>query len=195
MNLHKATQLDKTATRRFRNKEKQLLTIPASIQEEYKLNEKESELFGTGLESRSEVKTVDSAPGSPVGPYDEAAGYEFSWGHILERRVNQFILWDICLTHLLTRFHRRGLRLRDLQKVVFEAIEVEIDCAAREPVMAVGLVTGWMVYPGTAIGVFTVVVHFAAEDKARQWVIETLIEDVLPGAIATADEFATRYGH
>ncbi|MGH8549961.1 MAG: hypothetical protein ACREEM_01130 [Blastocatellia bacterium] len=194
MNLRRKIELDRAAIQRFRSREKEPLTIPNSILEETRLNDHDRSDFGLQPgPRRTAVKVAE--PGPPETQYTDAQGYVLSWGHILERRVNPFVIRDFCLTHLLTHYHRRGLRLRDLQRIVFAGIEAEVDCASREPVMAVGLIGGWALYPGAAVGAITEVVHFASEEKAREWTAETLIENVLPKAIARAREFADRYGH
>ena len=97
LNQTTKTQLDKEAIEKFRNKEKQTLSIPESIKEEYRMQDDEDR------KRRQRIKVmVDKGP--PLQQYTDATGYLFSWGHILERRVAQFVIWDFCLTHLLSRY-------------------------------------------------------------------------------------------
>jgi hypothetical protein len=193
LNLIIKTQLDKEAIERFRTKQREPLAIPDSIQEEYRLNEERTTPSGGDRRQKRRQKikvVVDQGP--PLEQYRDATGYRFSWGHILERRVAQFVVWDFCLTHLLARYHRAELRLRDLQERLFEFLEEEVEYTAREPALAAGLIEGWAIYPGAAVGAFTEVIHFASEEAAREWTADILIEKVLPKAIAKAREYADR---
>jgi len=195
MTSRKRIALDKAAIKMFCGKEQQSIAIPKSIKEEYRLNEKEKTLFEIQphISRRRKTDTVDLV--TPEQQYADAHGYVFSWGHILERRVNQFVIWDFCLTHLLSRYLSRGLRLRHLQRIVFAEIEAELDCTSRDPAMAVALIGGWAIYPGTAVGAITQVVHFTSESEARDWTAQILIDKVLPKAIARARKYVDSPGH
>jgi len=195
MNSRKRIVLDEAAIQLFRSKEQQPIAIPQSIREEYRLNEQEQTLIEIKPQPshRRNTDSVDLL--TPEKQYTDANGTVFSWGHILERRVNQFVIWDFCLTHLLSRYLSRGLRFRDLQRVVFAEIEAGVECTSREPVMAVGLIGGWAIYPGTAVGAITQVVHFASESEARDWTAQILIDKVLPKAIVQARKYVNSQGH
>ena len=190
MNVNRKTQLDKMAIQRFLRKEKQVVTIPDSIVQEYPLTKKSK-----GRNPGSKAKPVQSELRTPYEQYAQGEGYNFSWGHILERRMAQFIFWDFCLSNLLTQFQSRGMGLNELQRIVFDVLEAEVECTGSEPVTAVGLTDGWKIYPGTAISAFTMVIHFASEEKARDWTAETLLEEVVPKAIAVAMQVLKRNAH
>ena len=78
---------------------------------------------------------------------------------------------------------------------MFDEIEAELDCTSREPVMVVALIGGWAIYPGTAVGVITQVVHFASETEARDWTAQILIDKMLPKAIAQARKYVNSKDH
>lgn len=119
----------------------------------------------------------------PQAEYQAAIGYEFPWGHILERRTNQYVVWDFCLSHLLLQYLQAGLRLEDCQKQVFRALERQFDCTTRDAVILVGSTKTWALTISSSVGVFSQVVHFTAETAAREWAAHVLV-NALPEIIA-----------
>lgn len=90
----------------------------------------------------------------PLAQYSSAIGYEFPWGHILERRVNQYVVWDFCLSHLLLQYLQAGKRLEDCQKQVFKVLERKFDCTTRDVVTLVSLAKAWQLCPSSSVGIF-----------------------------------------
>jgi len=123
---------------------------------------------------------------APIVVYDDVISYEFPWGQIVERRVNQVVIWDYCLSHLLQRYLQAGKRLEDCQQQVFKALEATFSCTSRDLLVFFGLTDAWQLSPYSAVGLFSQVVHFTSERAARDWVINELLV-VLPRIIASAE--------
>lgn len=150
-------------TRRLKKK----IAIPESILEEH------------SLENSTRLKNMDFEH-PPLTQYQNAEGYEFNWGNILERRVNEFIVWDYHFDQLLTLYLRRGKRLSDMQYAVFKELEKRIDCATRDIYPVLSMADGWKIIPCSAVGVFTQVIHFTEEEAARQWTQHNLLHTHIP---------------
>jgi hypothetical protein len=112
-----------------------------------------------------------------------AIGYLFSWGYILERRFNQFVLWDYCLTHYLPA----GYRLDEIQRQVFTCVAEKFTCTSRDLMAWLSLESAWMLCPCSAVGLFSHLVHYASEQQAREWVVHELLT-VLPAVIVDAHQ-------
>lgn len=184
--------IDREALRRFQNKTYQTVAIPEVLMEAYRLIG--ADLGLTGHEKPQSTQDPKGIRGIKH-VYQDAQGVVFSWGHILERRINQYVIWDYCLIPLLNRYLGRGLHLSHLQQQVFTVIEKHVNRTTRDVISTVAITEGWTFCPGTAISAVTQVVHFTAEREARDWTAERLLEQVLPNAIAKAREFADRNGH
>lgn len=167
---NKITPLDEQALFRWRMKLKTNLDVPASLLNEYGL-------------TQAAPKAPPQRP--PYAQYLQSQGYEFSWGHILERSVERLIVWDFVFDRLLQRYQRAGLGLRQLQAVVFEILEVRCDCTERDTILAAASHAewDWQVFPGGAVSAFVVAAHFTRDAEARAWVAEVLIPQVLPEVI------------
>jgi hypothetical protein len=126
----------------------------------------------------------------PAKNLDAVVRYEFPWGRIVERRVNQVVIWDYCLSHLLQRYLQAGKRLEDCQQQVFKALEATFSCTSRDLLVFFGLTDAWQLSPYSAMGVFSQVIHFTAEHAARDWVIKELLV-VMPAIIASAERSLT----
>jgi hypothetical protein len=151
----------------FSGRFKQTLGIPESILEEYSL-EKSTRL----------TKMTNDYP--PLTQYKEAEGYEFTWGNILERRVNEFIVWDYCFNHLLSQYLQNGKRLSDMQRAAFSELEKAIDYTTRDIIPVLSMEHGWQFIPCSTVGAFTQVIHFTREEEARDWTIKHLLTTRLP---------------
>ncbi len=71
---------------------KQALSLPQSLCNDYAL--------------RSKVSTVNGhlPPNKPpLAQYSNAQGFSYAWGQLLERRMDNQVLWDFCLEALLDR--------------------------------------------------------------------------------------------
>lgn len=171
MILTLTSSIDQLAKQRFLTLFNQPLTIPDAILSEYTL--------------RPPIMHNAYVQQPPLAQYQSAIGYEFPWGHILERRVNHYVVWDFCLSHLLLQFLQAGYRLEDCQKQVFKALERLFACTTRDLYTLVGLTKDWQLCPSSSVGVFSQVSHFTAEQAAREWIVAELLA-VLPEVIATA---------
>lgn len=164
MPQQKTLSIDTVSSNRFRIREKQRLTISESILEEIRLG-----------------NAMKDYP--PISQYENAEGYEFSCGHILERRAGQYLVWDFCFNHLLSQYLSTGRRLNDLQRAVFLELERVVDCTTRDIVKVLSMSDGWKIIPCSTFGVFTLVIHFTEESEAREWVVDTLLNNVIPTVI------------
>lgn len=125
----------------------------------------------------------------PLAQYINAQGYEFAWGHILERRVDNYIDWDFCLETVLAHYHKHNLWLADLQQAAFTALADSLPGLVgveKEPAMSYPF--GFKVYPGSVISAFTVRAHFAREAEARHWLSTLFLPLLLPGLLFQVQE-------
>ena len=107
---------------------------------------------------------------------DEAPqGYLFSWGHIEERRIENWVIWDF-------HFHdfRRHDPSTDLQGKRFGELVQCLGCVFRESIDVPCSAIGWSIAPGEGLGAFSVMTHFCHEEAARRWIAATLIPAILP---------------
>lgn len=180
-----AIVIDVTAIQRFSQAMKTDVSIPVSIVEEYR---------------RRGTLPLPEENRPPYAPYRKldalgrpapeggggAEGYGFSWGHILERHIDRFIVWEFCLDHLLQRYHAANLSLLDLQRVAFDALERHGAPIERDWLLALHMLDaqpplpGFGVFPGGAVSAFCIAVHFCRELEARHWVATALIRHILP---------------
>lgn len=159
------TQCIDTATfYRFRTRGKKRLTIPESILEEISLG-----------------NAMKDYP--PISKYENAEGYEFTWGHVLERRAEQYLIWDFCFNQLLSQYLNTGRRLYDLQRGVFCELERMVDCTTRDIAQVLSMRDGWKIIPCSTVGVFTLIIHFTEESEAREWVVNNLLNNAIPELI------------
>ncbi|PKM35482.1 MAG: hypothetical protein CVV06_16045 [Gammaproteobacteria bacterium HGW-Gammaproteobacteria-10] len=119
----------------------------------------------------------------PLNHTDRAEGYEFTWGHIQERRAERYLVLDFCFNQLLAHYLNTGRRLNDVQRAVFFEIERMVDCATRDIIPVLSMSEGWKIIPCSTIGVFTLAIHFTEEREAREWVVDTLLNNVIPTVI------------
>jgi hypothetical protein len=164
MTQRKTLSIDTASSDRFRIREKKPLTTPESI-----------------LEETSQGNTMKDYP--PISQYEKTEGYEFSWGHILERRAEQYLVWDFCFNQLLSQYLNTGRRLNDLQRAIFFELERHVDCTTRDITRVLRMDDGWKIIPCSTVGGFTLVVHFTEEDEAREWVVNHLLNRVIPEVI------------
>ncbi len=169
MPQQKTLSIDTASSNRFIIREKQRLTISKSILEEIRLG-----------------NAMKDYP--PINQYENAEGYEFSWGHILERRAGQYLVWDFCFNQLLSQYLSTGRRLNDLQRAVFFELERIVDCTTRDIVQVLSMRDGWKIMPCSTLGVFTLVIHFTEESEARKWVVDKLLNSVIPEVIGQLSE-------
>ncbi|WP_404360434.1 hypothetical protein [Methylotuvimicrobium sp. KM1] len=169
MPQQKTQSIDTASSNRFRIREHKRLTIPESIREEIRL--------GNAMKDYRPISPLEFAP------YENAEGYEFSWGHILERRAGQYLVWDFCFNQLLGQYLSTGRRLNDLQRTVFFELERIVDCTTRDIVQVLSMRDGWKIMQCSTLGVFTLVIHFTEESEAREWVVDNLLNSVIPEII------------
>jgi hypothetical protein len=112
--------------------------------------------------------------------YQEDQGYEFTWGNILEFRVNEFIIWDYCFNHLFSQYLQSGKCLSDMQRVAFSELGKVIDCTTRDIIPVLSMEHGWQFIPCSTVGAFTQAIHFSQEQEARDWTIKHLLTTRLP---------------
>lgn len=166
------TSIDTDQLTRFTGRHKRRLGIPPSILEEYSL-----------ANGSAKVKsTMETTP--PFSQFQSAEGYEFTWGCVLERRVDRYIIWDFCFNQLLTHYLRAGKRLTNLQRDFYSELERRICCATRDILPVLGMDTGWKIIPCSAVAAFTEVVHFTNELEAREWTSANLIYGTILDIIA-----------
>jgi len=162
--------IDTQQFRKFNAREKVKLSLPDSILEEYALR------TGEGVTKMNNEM-------SPFTEYKNAEGYEFSWGTILERRVDAYIIWDYCFNQLLTHYLRHGKRLSDMQRAIFYELERTIDYTTRDIYPVLGMTKGFYFIPSSSVGGFTQVIYFTSEKEAKAWTVDYLLYQTLPNLI------------
>lgn len=178
----KPLSIDRTAHQKFLERVKIRLGPPECILEEFCLTPPKPD----------STSMTDHQEPEPLKQYQNAEGYRFNWGHILERRTQQYIVWDYCFDQLLIQYLRVGRRLSDLQRAVFYELERRLDCTTRDIVPVLSMEEGWKIIPCSSVGVFTQVVHFAQDKAAREWIVSTLLSETLPDVIAKLQNDATK---
>jgi len=174
INKAKLYVLDTGQLTQFKQREKQKIGMPECILEEYLLTP------GFHMTHEREIP--------PGKQYIDSEGFEFSWGHILERRTDKYIVWDFCFTNLLSRYLRAGKRLSDLQRAVYYVLERKLSCTTRDIVPVLSMEEGWKIIPCSAVGAFTLVIHFTQEPSAREFVAHDLMLEVIPKMLETLQE-------
>lgn len=115
---------------------------------------------------------------------DNLEGYLFAWGLIVERRVDNQILWEFCLEALLSRCHTKGFRHRFLQIAVFDALkQLMPDWVAEDWAVNSTQLAGWKFYAGSSFSSLILRCHFSDEAAARTWLSDKFLPDVLPGLL------------
>lgn len=161
--------IDTRQLTRFKARDKQRLGLPESILEEVSLT--------------PEFSMSDENELPPMKQYQNSEGFEFAWGHILERRTEQFIVWDFCFNPLLIQYHRAGKRLCDLQHNAYHHLERKVACTTRDIVPVLSMAEGWKIIPCSTVGAFTLVIHFTQESDAREWVAYDLLTLAMPNLL------------
>jgi len=164
----KLSVIDTQSIQEFMKRTQNNLPISEPLLEEY------------SLQSVHSLKKTKNGEISPIRQYKDAEGYEYSWGSILERRTNEYVIWDYCCTNLLTHYLKTGQRLADLQRDVFPEIEKIISCTAKDIVDVLSIKSGWLFYPASPVGAFSQIIHFTDEKQAREWTVEHLLVHELP---------------
>lgn len=123
---------------------------------------------------------------------ETSKSYAFSWGYIKERKIGQHVIWDYYFTELLNLYVDSGQCISDLQGAVFNEIEQKVTCSTRDILAILGMNDGWFIFPSCSEATLCQVTHFSQEEKARQWAMNTLINDIVPAIIATLEhKFST----
>lgn len=162
------TQFDQ----RIRRQQKQRITLPAALLVERDLD--------TVYGSNHEFEPSEGL----LAHLDALEGYPFAWGWLIERRVDNQLIWAFCLDALLTRCHSRGMRLPLLQLIVFEELKrlmpawVAEDWAVNSTQLA-----GWKFYVGSDLSALILRCHFSDETAARDWLSDTFLPQTLPGLL------------
>ena len=176
MSLNGITPIDQLAQERFLHHFSKIVPVPEAILTEYTLKSPIMAMSSASTQAHFLNKT-----------YAEAIGYEFSWGHILERRFNQYIVWDFCLSTLLMAYLHAGQRLEDCQRQMFKALEKQFNCTSRDVMSWISLDNAWQLCPSSSVGIFSLLVHFTSEDQAKHWVVRELLS-AFPELIASAQQ-------
>ncbi len=119
----------------------------------------------------------------PMKQYNNGEGFEFSWGHILERRTDKYIVWEFCFNRLLVQYLRAGKRLTDIQRSTYHFLERTTACATRDIIPVLSMDEGWKIIPCSTIGAFCCVIHFTQEAEAREWIAHDLLIELMPQLI------------
>ena len=148
----------------------QLLPLPASICNEYQLRNRHG----------VSVPRAFTFNLPPIAQYINAYGFVFDWGHIVERRLDNQVLWEFCLDRLLDGFHQKGQLLVHLQQSTLNLLETlfpELIAYDREDT---DVHQPWLFYPGGSVSVFAIRCHFTREQEARPWLFDVFIPSLLP---------------
>jgi len=123
---------------------------------------------------------------------ETSTAYEFSWGYIKERKIGQHVIWDYYFTKLLSRYVDSGQCASDLQRSVFNEIEQKVACSTRDILVILDMNDGWYVFPSFSEATLCQITHFSQEEKARQWAMNTMINDIVPAIILSLEhKFST----
>ncbi len=166
-NVVKLHLIETEQIKNFTKRERERLGVPECLLAEYSVND----WFEMNNGIDKEI--------TPLHQYNGAEGYEFRWGHILERRSEQYIVWDFCFLKLLHLYLKHEKGLGDIQKAAFYILERSVDCCTRDIVSVLSMEEGWKIIPCSSVGAFSFVIHFTDEEKARQWAVDNLLTDTV----------------
>jgi hypothetical protein len=99
--------------------------------------------------------------------------YPFTWGVIIERRLNQSVIWDVCIN--VVQKITDAVILERVKKHVFVILKSLIPEYTYEPILLDELDRKWVVYSGSSYSEITIACNIDNEDAARLWMGEQMI--------------------
>mgnify|MGYP003385773258 FL=1 len=109
---------------------------------------------------------------------DDLRYYPFTWGVIIERRMELSVIWDVCLYQV--NKVKNALTIEQVKKHIFVILEKLIpEYTDEEPIYFNAMKRKWVVYPGATFSEITVAFKVENEDAARQWMGEVMIAKIL----------------
>jgi len=108
--------------------------------------------------------------------------YPFTWGVVIERRLSQLVIWDICLNKV--QKISSSTVVEQVKSHIFVLLKNIIpEYTDEEPIMFNELSSKWVVYPGAKFSEITVGFKIEDEDIARKWMgsvmLASLVNEVL----------------
>jgi len=107
--------------------------------------------------------------------------YPFTWGLVIERRLNRLVIWDICLNEVQKIVNSKIVE--QVKSHIFVLLKNLIpEYTDEEPIMFDELSEKWVVYPGATFSEITISFKIEDEEAAREWMgakmLATLINEV-----------------
>ncbi|OIQ96350.1 hypothetical protein GALL_216270 [mine drainage metagenome] len=139
----------------------------------------------------------------PLQIYSDARGYKYEWGHIIEKvsflvedgEISHYASWDFCLDGLLSKFHRKGLRLHDLSVLCQDILCDE----KRRPCIYWQIPNFMHVFHGNKVSTFKMVACGVGTkgleeiDTAREWIACCFLDLILEKVIKIATKSLSRH--
>ncbi len=166
-----------------------------------------NELIATGI-AKEEIQTfletrITNEKCRPLQIYADARGYTYEWGHIIEKvsflvedgEISHYASWDFCLDGLLSKFHRKGLRLHDLSVLCQDILCDE----KRRPCIYWQIPNFMHVFHGNKVSTFKMVACGVGTkgleeiDTAREWIACCFLNLILEKVIKIATKSLSRH--
>ncbi len=118
--------------------------------------------------------------------------YTFSWGHITEKKMGEYVIWEYSANELLETYHAAGKRTSDLQREVFILLEQKVEYTTRDISVLLNIHKGWKLIPSNnSSSIFYQVSHFSHEEAAKKWAINHLFIGIVPDIVTILTQHAT----
>lgn len=117
--------------------------------------------------------------------------YEFSWGHITEKKTGEYVIWEYSFDELLKAYQGAGKRTSDLQRAVFYILEQKCECSTRDISVLLNLQHGWKIMPSTNThSIFYQIAHFSHEEASKKWAMNNLFIGIIPAIVEALGQYA-----
>lgn len=94
--------------------------------------------------------------------------YPFTWGVVIERRLNRLVIWDVCLN--VVQKVVNTTTVEQVKRHIFVLLKNYIpEYTDEEPIMFDELSKKWAVYPGATFSEITISFRIEDEEAAREW--------------------------
>jgi len=131
----------------------------------------------TALGNLRDIKKI-----KPTEHPDDLRYYPFTWGLVIERRLKNLVIWDICLNGVQKIVNT--ITIEQVKKHIFVLLKNVIpEYTDEEPILFNELKQKWVVYQGTQFSEITIGFKIENEEDAREWMgkkmLSLLIDEVI----------------
>ncbi|MBL4636206.1 MAG: hypothetical protein JKY56_20265 [Kofleriaceae bacterium] len=140
-----------------------------------------SRVFDSSAKPLSVLRDVESI--KTTKHPEDLRFYPFTWGVIIERRLNQSVIWDVCIN--VVQKITDVVILERVKKHVFVILKSLIPEYTAEPILLNELENKWVVYSGSSYSEITIACNIDNEDAARLWMGEKMIPQCINEVVSS----------